>query len=69
MHPLLKKILDPPLVSLVLSTINPLLHLIPYMKICIVSRRRLQLDSTSGQFNGASWAARFRLLQIAFFCV
>ena len=62
-----KKILDPPLVSLVLSTINPLLHLIRYMTICIVHRRRLQLDSTSGQVNVVSWAARVRLLQIAFF--
>ena len=67
MHPLLKKILDSPLVSLVLSTINALLHLIRYMTICIVDRRRLQLDSTSGQVNVASWAGRVRLLQIAFF--
>ena len=67
MHPLLKKILDPPLVSLVLSTIDPLFQLIPYMTICIVRRRRLQLDSTSGQIDVASWAARVRLLQIAFF--
>ena len=52
MHPLLKKILDPPLVSLVLSTIVPLVQLIPYMKISIVRRRRLQLDSTSGQVTG-----------------
>ena len=63
MHPLLKKILDSPLVSLVLSTINALLHLIRYM----TTGTWLQLDSTSGQVNVASWAARVRLLQIAFF--
>lgn len=54
-------------VSQVLSTIDPLLQLIPYMTICIVHRRRLQLDSNSGQVNVASWAARVRLPQIAFF--
>lgn len=54
-------------VSLVLSTTDPLLQLIPYMTVCIVRRRTLQLDSTSGQVNVASWAARVRLLQIAFF--
>lgn len=52
-------------VSLVLSTTD--LQLIPHMTICIVRRRRLQLDSISGQVNVASRAATVRLLQIAFF--
>lgn len=53
-------------VSLVVSTTD--LQLIPHMTICIVRRRRLQLDSNPGQVNVASRAARVRLLQIAF-CV
>ena len=50
--------------SLVLSTVDPRFQLIP---ICIVHRRRLQLDSTSGQVTVASLVARVRLLQIAIF--
>ena len=56
-------------VSLAVSITDPLLQLIPYMTVCIVRRQRLQLDSTSGQVNVASWAARVILLANCFFCV